>query len=240
MRNKFIIVFVLAFSKLFGQLPIIYAPSIKGGFADFQIEDNRISMSQQHKESGFSEESEAFNLSYKGILGYTISGQLAPWLFGDISGGLAYTWTELTPSYYSGQIFEYYSVGDYGRKNDYGIHLHMDLGSLVFIGISGEVGLSNMKFSNSERSGQRVKDFGTYYSYHYRAGLAIPFVYGIIKAYAQIGESNHFFNSVKWIDEGKKYRNFSKINYSSRSSLSNNITIGFNLTITIPEYTYRW
>lgn len=232
--NIFIILFFVS-SNVFGQLGAATG-SLVGGFGEFHVEDGILSMTQVNKESNFLEETVASCFTYKGLLGYTISAQYAPWLFADLSGGISYARSEIRSNNYLGQIFEYYSVGDYGKTNDFGLHVHLDLGSWLFVGVSGEAGLSNTKFTDSDRPSQLVKDFGTYYAAYLRVGVALPIYVGILKAFAQVGSSNHFFNSVKWIDEDKKYRNFSKINYVQNSAISNILSVGFNLTVTIPDW----
>jgi hypothetical protein len=199
------------------------------------VTNHSISLSQVNKESGFSEDSEVLIDSEKGMLGYAISAQIPFLVAVDLSGGMVYSSSKITPNIYSSKIFNYYSVGDYGKVNDFGLHLHADAGSYVFLGVAGEVGFSNVKFTDSERNSQLVKDFGFYYSSHVRLGALIPLGYLIIKVFGQIGTSNYMFNSVKWIDGDKKYRNFSKINYSLDSPISEFASFGVNLTITIPD-----
>jgi len=248
MRIKLFVISSLISSLCFGQLPQKEVYSLVGFFGEFKLNESSISMSQENNQSNFQESSEAFCRSYKGVLGYAMSAQLSPYLFADLGGGLSYSYSDLNSSDYANQIFEYYPVGDFGRRNDIGLRLHLDLGSLVFAGISGEVGLSTIKFNNSERNSQIVKDFGTYYSVYLRGGVALPLVHVILKMYVQLGGTRHFYNSVKWIDIDKKYKNFSSIetvDTPTYNSVANGIlsgeflTCGFSLTLTLPNNIYN-
>jgi hypothetical protein len=185
---------------------------------------------------------------------YSIPSFKFPGLFYDLGLGIVYSksrmnavdsldWVNIPSLFISGvpnneTFFDYYQTGNLASINDFGLNFQADFGTFLFVGLEIDAGLSRLKFTDSKVDSQKVKSLGWFASPKARLGLAISNHFwegedneedrsnwgGLFKIYATYGSSFRT-NTMDWVSEDKKLKNFSKI-----SSKGNPIGLGASLT----------
>lgn len=130
-------------------------------------------------------------------------------------------------------FFEYYQPGNQGLIDDYGLNLHFDAGTILYVGAEIDAGVSHLSFTDSRISSQKVKSTGWYSNARFQFGVSIPLPLIIdagfilnMKAYGIIyGWSARTYN-MDWISDDKELKNFSTIQ-------SNGTPLGAGLSLSI-------
>lgn len=130
-------------------------------------------------------------------------------------------------------FFNYYQPGNQCKINDYGINLHIDAGTILYLGAEIDAGPSSILFTDNRTSNnQRVKSVGWFANARIQGGFSLPLPfwncdsqkYLNMKIYGFGGWSARHYK-MDWIDTDKKLKNFSTI-----KTQGNPIGIGFSLT----------
>ena len=130
-------------------------------------------------------------------------------------------------------FFNYYQPGNQCKIDDYGINLHIDAGTILYLGAEIDAGPSSILFTDNRTSNnQRVKSVGWFANARIQGGFSLPLPfwncdspkYLNMKIYGFGGWSARHYK-MDWIDTDKKLKNFSTI-----KTQRNPIGIGFSLT----------
>jgi len=217
-------------------------------------------LKQEVRDFDFYETDYAELISYPTIkFGYSRTGfnyeEIDYPLFYDLGVGLVYSKSRMnavdsldltnTPPVFSSGVsnyetfFDYYQTGNMASVNDFGLNFHADFGSLLYAGVEVDAGFSKLKFTDSKVSAQKVKSIGWFAIPRAQIGFSLATNYNEdwkewtwganLKIYASFGWSFRT-NTMDWISEDKKLKNFSKI-----SSYGNPVGLGVSLTVYFQE-----
>lgn len=231
-----------------------------GGYFKFENSFiTKLLLKQEVRDVNFNESDYAELISFPTIkLGYSRTGfdfEKDYTLFYDLGVGLVYSrsrmnavdsldLTNIPPLFSSGvandeTFFDFYQTGNRASVNDFGINIHADFGSILYAGVEVDAGLSKLKFTDSKISDQKVKSTGWFAIPRAQLGLSFATNYNgnmrdlgwgaNLKIYASYGW-NFRTNTMDWISEDKKLKNFSKI-----SSFGNPLGLGVSLTVYFQE-----
>jgi len=217
-------------------------------------------LKQEVREYNFKETENAELISYPIIkFGYSRTGfnyeEIDYPLFYDLGVGLLYSKSRMnavdsldltnTPPVFSSGVanyetfFDYYQTGNTASVNDFGLNFHADFGSLLYAGVEVDAGFSKLKFTDSKVIAQNVKSIGWFAIPRAQIGFSLAtshienwrnLAWGAnLKVYASFGWSFRT-NTMDWVSEDKKLKNFSKI-----SSYGNPVGLGVSLTVYFQE-----
>ena len=217
-------------------------------------------LKQEVRDFNFNESDYAELISYPTIkLGYSRTGfnfEAVDYpLFYDLGVGLVYSKSRMnavdsldltnTPPVFSSGVandetfFDFYQTGNRASVNDFGINIHADFGSILYAGVEVDAGLSKLKFTDSKVSDQKVRSMGWFAIPRAQLGFSLATNYiedwrnldwgANLKIYASFGW-NFRTNTMDWISEDKKLKNFSKI-----SSFGNPVGLGVSLSVYFQE-----
>jgi hypothetical protein len=217
-------------------------------------------LKQEVRDFDFNESDYSELISYPTIkLGYSRTGfdfEASDYpLFYDLGVGLVYSKSRMnavdsldltnTPPVFSSGVpnyetfFDYYQTGNRASVNDFGLNIHADFGGILYAGVEVDAGLSKLTFNDSKVSGQKVKSIGWFAIPRAQLGLSFATNYNEdwsdwgwganLKIYASFGWSFRT-NTMDWISEDKKLKNFSKI-----SSYGNPVGLGVSLSVYFQE-----
>ncbi len=135
---------------------------------------------------------------------------------------------------YNDQVFfNYYQPGNRCNISDYGINLHLDAGTILYVGAEVDAGLSHVSFSDNRILGQEVKSLGWYANARLQGGISLPMFLRVdrnvkinFKAYATFQGWSIRYYKLDWIATDKKLKNFSTLQ-------SNGTPFGSGLSMTI-------
>ena len=240
------------FLKAFGQCGALH----QGVYTVFESLTYNTNLKQSIPSASFQEEYNAEIYSYPSIkLGYSITawgnlGLMSDWtVWGvDFGAGLSYSKSVMNaldenqyfsdqlyfdPAIQNGQVFfNNYQPGNQCEINDYGINLHVDAGTIAYIGAELDAGPSRLVFTDNRISEQRVSSVGWFANTRIQAGMGIPLSLRCdadfklnMKLYAVVmGWSSRTYK-MDWIAPDKKLKNFSVLKTDGAP-----LGIGFSLT----------
>jgi len=130
-------------------------------------------------------------------------------------------------------FFNFYQPGNQCSMNDFGLNLHFDFGSWVYLGAEIDAGVSTISFSDSRVQEQTVKSTGWYSNARLQCGLSIPilvpesdFAGLILKFYGVfMGWSARTYD-LDWVSSDKTLNDFSRL-----QSNGSPVGLGFSLSL---------
>jgi hypothetical protein len=115
-------------------------------------------------------------------------------------------------------FFEYFQPGNQGIIDDYGLNLHFDAGTILYVGAEIDAGVSHLSFTDSRVSSQKVNSTGWYSNARFQIGISIPLPFVIdagfilnLKAYGVVYGWSARTYTMDWISDDKELKNFSTI-----------------------------
>ena len=115
-------------------------------------------------------------------------------------------------------FFEYFQPGNQGIIDDYGLNLHFDAGTILYVGAEIDAGVSHLSFTDSRVSSQKVNSTGWYSNARFQIGISIPLPLVInagfilnLKAYGVIYGWSARTYTMDWNSDDKELKNFSTI-----------------------------
>jgi hypothetical protein len=124
-------------------------------------------------------------------------------------------------------------TGNQCTINDYGINLHLDAGTLVYIGAEFDAGVSHISFTDSKIQEQTVNSTGWYANARLQYGISIPLPFSLhsnfkmnFKMYGVfLGWSVRTYD-LDWVSSDKTLNDFSRL-----QSNGSPIGIGYSLSL---------
>lgn len=141
---------------------------------------------------------------------------------------------DFSPATQNNQIFfNYYQPGNQCKINDFGVNLHLDVGSIIYLGAEIDAGTSKIVFLDNRIEDQKVKSLGWFANARIHCGVSIPLPLLLesnskvnFKAYAVfLGWSARHYK-MDWIAGDKKLKNFSTIEANGSP-----LGLGFSMSI---------
>lgn len=238
MRSSLVILFLLSFFCIHSQ---DRGAVHKGVYMIYENISYRTKLNQKIPSSEFNELFNAEINTYPNLkLGYSITAWgnlgLTDWtVWGvDLGFGLNYSKsimnalysnqnynpiTNFEPAIKNNQLFfDFYQIGNQCEISDYGLNIHFDAGTIIYVGAEIDAGLSGILFTDNRISGQQVKSLGWFANGRVQGGISLPMFLKVernvkinFKAYAVIQGWSSRYYKMDWISTDKKLKNFSTI-----------------------------
>ena len=130
-------------------------------------------------------------------------------------------------------FFNSYQPGNQCTINDFGINLHLDAGTLFYIGAEFDAGISHISFKDSKIQEQTVNSTGWYANARLQYGISIPLRFNInddfkinFKMYGVfLGWSARTYD-LDWVSSDKTLNDFSRLQTNGSP-----IGLGYSLSL---------
>ncbi len=250
-QTSFYLFSLVIFNVTFAQNSAVH----KGIYSIYETVNYQTTLKQTIASSGFNESYNAEICSYPSIkLGYSITawGNLGftDWtVWGvDFGAGISYSKSRMNgfqdsinsitypvfqnPVQNNQTFFNFYQTGNQCQIDDYGINLHFDIGTILYVGAEIDAGPSRIRFTDNRIQGQQVKSVGWFANTRLQGGLSIPLPFRVdsyfklnCKVYGIFYGWSARYYKLDWTSDDKKMKNFSVLDTKGQP-----LGLGFSLT----------